>query len=198
MKKHNERRKSSCHDKSFINKSMSILKLIITATILFFMAGCASMKPVAFEKSDIKLQPFKFFVGHARSYGVIENPGGKPKALITTETVGIIKDGVLNIEQDLYPEGGKINHRFWKLQQIDEHHFDATANDIDGTAHGLLYGNEFSWCFRLKFTERKFIKHVRMSQTMYLMPDGQAMIFRSIIRKFGFVVAQITEEFRKY
>ena len=156
------------------------------------------MKPAAFEKSDIKLEPLNFFEGHTRSYGVIENPGGKPTARITTETVGIFKKGVLNIEQDLYPEGGKKNHRSWKLQQIDAHHFDATANDIVGTAHGLLYGNEFSWCFRLKFTDRKFIKHVRMSQTMYLMQDEQGMIFRSIIRKFGFVVAQITEEFRKY
>lgn len=177
---------------------MRILQLIISASVLFSIAGCASMKPSAFEKGSPKLEPVKFFVGHTRSYGVVENPGGKPTARITTETEGMLKDGVLNIEQDLYPEGGKKNHRSWKLRQIDEHHVDATANDIVGTAHGLLYGNEFSWNFRLKLADRKLIKHVRMSQTMYLMPDGQTMIFRSIIRKFGFVVAQITEEFRKY
>ena len=83
------------------------------------------------------------------------------------------------------------------MHPIDEHHVDATANDIDGTAHGLLYGNLFSWTFRLKLANRKFIKHARMSQTMYLMPDGQTMIIRSVIRKFSFVVAQITEQFKK-
>ena len=45
--------------------------------------------------------------------------------------------------------GGKKNHRSWQLRQIDEHHVDATANDIDGTAHGLLYGNEFAGPFHL-------------------------------------------------
>jgi hypothetical protein len=33
---------------------------------------------------------------------------------------------------------------------------------------------------------------------MYLMPDGKTLIIRSVVRKFGFVVAQITEQFVKY
>lgn len=172
-----------------------------------FFAGCASMKPSAFEnpgqqlpaaKAQPRLDPVNFFGGHTKSTGVIENHGGKPTARIVTETVGSLKEGLLYIEQDLYTEGGKKNHRVFKLIRVDEHHVDATANDIDGTAHGLLYGNEFSWTFRRKMLGRKFIKHVRMSQNMYLMPGGETMIIRSVIRKFGFVIAQITEQFEKY
>lgn len=177
---------------------MRNLLFILATGIALFITGCAAIRPAAFEKGETKLEPLKFFVGHTHSSGVLENRAGKPTARITTETEGILKDEVLSIEQDLYPEGGKKNHRSWKLRQIDEHHVDATANDIVGTAHGLLYGNEFSWSFRLKLTDRKLIKHIRMSQTMYLMPDGQTMIIRSIIRKFGFMVMQITEEFQKY
>lgn len=164
--------------------------------MLLFITGCAGMKPTVL-KTEKTHDPVQFFVGHTKSLGVVENRGGKPTIRITTETTGVMKDGVLNIEQDLYPEGGKKNHRSWKLRRVDEQHMVATANDIDGTAHGLLNGNEFSWTFRLKLSERKFIKHVRMSQHMYLMPDGQTMIVRSVLRKFGFVVAQITEQFRK-
>ena len=156
------------------------------------------MKPLAFENGEPKLDPVKFFGGKTRSTGIIETPGGKPRSRITTETIGKLKDGVLYIEQDLYPEGKKKNHRVFILHQIDEHHVDATADDIVGTAHGILYGNQFSWSFRHTLENRKFLKHVRMSQTMLLMPDGQTMIIRSIIRKFGIVVAQITEQFRKY
>ncbi|MBC7534216.1 MAG: DUF3833 family protein [Ferruginibacter sp.] len=177
---------------------MRTSQFIITTCILFLLAGCASMKPVAFEKSDLTLEPVQFFGGHTRSAGVIENRGGKPTARITTETSGVLKDSVLYIEQDLLPEGGKKNHRSWKLYRVDKHHVNATANDIDGTAHGLLYGDEFSWTFRLKLANRKFIKHARMSQHMYLMPDGETLIIRSVIRKFSFVVAQITEQFKKY
>ncbi len=70
---------------------MRILQLIISASVLFSIAGCASMKPSAFEKGSPKLEPVKFFVGHTRSYGVVENPGGKPTARITTETEVCLK-----------------------------------------------------------------------------------------------------------
>jgi Protein of unknown function (DUF3833) len=178
--------------------AMPKYQLVITTCMLFLLAGCASMKPAAFANGQPKLDPVGFFGGHTRSAGVIETPGGKPSTRITTETEGKLKDSVLSIEQNLYPEGKKKNHRLFVLHQIDEHHVDATADDIVGTAHGLLYGNQFSWTFRHTLINRKFIRHVRMTQYMYLMPDGKTLIIRSIVRKFGFVLAQITEQFQKY
>ena len=176
---------------------MRITKYLIALSAMVLFASCSGLKPAAFEKGEPKLEPVSFFGGHTRSSGVLENRGGKPTAKITTETTGNLKDGILYLEQDLYPEGGKKNHRSWQLRRIDEHHVDATANDIDGTAHGLLYGNAFSWTFRLKVADRKFIRHVRMQQNMYLMPDGTLLI-RSVIRKFGIAVMQISEQFVKY
>lgn len=177
---------------------MRITKYFFALSALVLFASCASLKPAAFAKGEPKLEPISFFGDRTRSSGVLENHGGNPTAKITTETTGNLKDGVLSLEQDLYPEDGKKNHRSWQLRRIDEHHVDATANDIDGTAHGLLYGNAFTWTFRLKIADRKFIRHVRMQQNMYLMPDGKTLLIRSVIRKFGIVVMQITEQFVKY
>ena len=177
---------------------MRLLQIFTAIIFIGSLASCASMKPAAFTSGTPKLDPVAFYGGRTRSTGVVETPGGRPSVRITTKTVGTIKDGLLSIEQDLYPEGQQANHRTFRLRQVDEHHVDATAEDIDGVAHGLLYGNTFSWTFRRKMANRKFIKHVRMSQYMYLMPDGKTMIIRSVIRKFGFVVAQITEQFEKY
>jgi hypothetical protein len=178
--------------------AMRFLQFIFTVGILIYLTGCASMKPATFANADKKLKPIDFFVGHTRSTGVIENKVGKPTARIVTVTDGIRIDSIISIEQDLFTEGGKKNHRSWKLKVIDEHHLDATANDIHGTAHGILYGNNFSWTYRLKLSQRKYIKHLRMSQNMYVMPDGKTMIIRSVLRKFGMVVVQITEQFVKY
>ena len=176
---------------------MRILQFIFTISIIIYLTGCASPKNTAFANADKKLKPIDFFDGHTHSTGVIENKTGKPTARIVTETYGIRKDSIISIEQDLFPEGGRKNHRSWKLKIIDEHHLDATSNDIDGTAHGILYGNNFSWTYRLKLSKRKFIKHLRMSQNMYVMPDGKTMIIRSVLRKFGMIVVQITEQFQK-
>lgn len=174
-----------------------MFKILLPIAICIIATSCSTLKPVAFENNTPKLDPVAFFGGKTKSYGVMESRVGKPTAQITTETTGTVKDGKLFIEQDLFPGNGKKNHRSWQLKQIDEHNVQSTANDIDGTAKGKLYGNYFTWTFRLKLKDRSFIKHVRMQQHMYLMPDGQTLIIRSIIKKFGLIVTQITEEFKK-
>ena len=176
---------------------MRTTNFFIAFSALVLFTSCASMKPAAFNDGEPKLEPVSFFGNKTNSTGVVENRGGKPSTRITTETKGEFKDGILYIEQDLFPEGSKKNHRSWQLKRVDEHHVEATANDIDGTARGLLYGNAFSWTFRLKIPNRKIIRHARMQQNMYLMPDGKTLIIRSVIRKFGIVVMQITEQFVK-
>ncbi len=170
---------------------------IISLACCIGATSCASLKPTAFKDNTAKLDPVAFFGGNTSSYGVMESRGGKPTIGITTHTKGTVKDGVVYIEQDLLPENGKTNHRSWQLRQIDLNHVEATASDISGKARGELYGNYFTWTFRLKLENRGLIKHVRMSQYMYLMPDGETLMIRSVIRKFGFIVTEISEVFKK-
>lgn len=176
---------------------MRILFFPASMLLCYLISGCSSLKPTAFNDSSPKLDPVQFFAGTTHSAGVMEVRSGKPAKRITTETQGIFKEGILSIEQDLFPEGGKKNHRSWKLRQTDAHHAEATANDISGTARGELYGNYFTWTFSLKVAEHGLVKHVSMNQQMYLMPDGKTLIIRSIIRKFGIIVQEITEQFTK-
>ncbi len=175
-------------------KTFYILQFFFIASLA---SGCASLKAPVFKDELPRLDPVGFFGGKTSSKGVIENAAGKPTARITTTTTGTEKAGKLFIEQDLVTLGKSKNHRSWSLEQIDEHHVLANSTDMDGTAKGLLYGNSFSWTYRMKLKQRKIIRHVRMQQHMYLMPDGNSLIVRSVIKKFGFTVAQITEQFTK-
>ncbi len=171
----------------------SILCLFFCQCVL--LCGCASVSPAAFEGTKPVLEPEIFFTGHTHSSGVFENRKGKPTQRITTATSSHMKDGVLYIEQDLMPERGKSRLRSWQLRRIDAHHVDATANDIIGTAHGAAYGSTFQWSFHLALEPGNPLKNVRMSQAMYLQPDGRSLIIRSVIRKAGFIVAEVTEQF---
>lgn len=170
---------------------------IIGLSTCFVLASCSSMKPGDFAHAEPKFNPISFFNGRTHSGGVMENRAGKPLRPIVTKTQGTLKNGTLSMEQDLMPEGQEANHRSWKLWKVDEHHFDATANDISGSVHGEVYGNYLSWQFRVKVAKHGLIKHVHMQQHMYLMPDGQTLLIRSIISKFGFTVQQVTERFKK-
>lgn len=173
---------------------MTVFKNYFSIIIMVIATGCAGAKPLFYSKATSNTDPVKFFIDATHSTGVLENAAGKPTAEVKTNTRGeAVRDSIL-IEQDLYQDGKKT-HRSWKLNRLDEHHIDGTANNIEGVAHGLLNGNTFAWTFRFKLPERKFINHVRMTQYMYTMPGGQTMLIRSIIKKFGFKVAQITEEF---
>ncbi len=176
---------------------MRIFQLSYTTLLSILLLGCSSTKSVSNTNAEKNIKPVQFFIGKTQSTGVIENRVGKPTTNITTETIGVFKDSILHVEQDLFPEGGKKNHRSWQITLLNDTVVEATANDIDGKAVGTLKGNHFSWTFRLKLSNRKFIKHARMTQYYYLMPDGKTMIIRSIIRKFSFTVAQITEQFQK-
>ncbi len=164
---------------------------------ILILSGCATLKPESFAKSLPVLDPVRFFGGHTHSAGVLEAPNGRPSERITTKTTGEFSNGILSIEQDLFPESSKQNHRSFKLKLIDANHVEGTGSDISGVARGKLYGNFFSWSFRLRIADKGLVQHVTMTQYMLLMPDGNTLIIRSVIRKFGIVVKQITEQFHK-
>jgi hypothetical protein len=172
--------------------------ICITAFLfLFVVTGCSTLKPESFAGTTPALDPVKFFGGHTHSAGVLEARSGKPSQRITTKTAGVYTNGILTIDQDLYPENDKATHRQFKLKLIDAHHVEGTGSFIGDIAHGELYGNYFKWSFRFKIGNSGLVKHVNMTQYMYLMPDGKTLIIRSIIRKFGIIVKTITEEFHK-
>lgn len=165
--------------------------------VLFVLAGCSTLKPENFSRSTPILDPVQFFGGHTHSDGVLEARSGRPSERITTKTEGVYANGILTINQDLYAEKEKPNHRTFTLKLTDAHHVEGTGSFIGGTAHGELYGNYFTWRFRLKIADKGLVKHVNMTQHMYLMPGGKTLIIRSIVRKFGIIVKEITEQFHK-
>ena len=180
-------------------RSFALMKNNVIAALLslFALAGCSSLKPESFSSTTPVIDPIKFFGGHTHSAGVIESRNGKPAERITTQTAGVFANGILSMEQDLHSEDSKPTHRNFKFKIIDAHHVEATGSDITGTAHGELYGNYFTWSFRLKVADKGLVQHANMTQCMYLMPDGKTLIIRSIIRKFGIIVKEITEQFHK-
>jgi hypothetical protein len=105
-------------------------------------------------------------------------------------------NGALQLEQDLFIGNQAPQHRSWKLRRIDAQRFQGTANDIIGVADGRVTGNSFSWSFSLATKPGNPLFNVRMTQHMYLQPDGRTIINRSMIRKWGFLVAGVTEQFR--
>ncbi len=172
--------------------------LLLAFLFLCTIAAPSRAMPVAAFASEGPLfDPVSFYTGQTRSWGIFENRAGEPTRTIRTETSGHIVGGELRMEQDLYFGGQPRQHRSWKMRRLDAHHFEATANDLVGTARGEAYGNAFTWTFTLALKPGNSLYNVQMTQHMYLQPDGKTMINRDTIRKLGFILAEVTEQFRK-
>ncbi len=113
------------------------------------LTGCASLKVEDFAQGQPTFEPTKFFNGRTTSSGVMENRRGGPTRRVTTTTMGRWEGDAFRLEQDLVLGDGAPQHRSWKVRKLDAHRFEATANDMVGTAIGQAYGNVFHWSFTI-------------------------------------------------
>jgi hypothetical protein len=96
--------------------------------------------------------------------------------------------------QHLSFQDGTTQQRDWILWRSGADRFDATANDMVGTARGISDGGIFHWRWKLARSPGNALMDVEMSQWMYRLEDGSVMI-RTTISKFGVIVAEATEQF---
>lgn len=139
--------------------------------------------------------PVTFFDGHTRSWGVIERRSGAPRERIVTDSHGE-RDaaGRLRMIQHLSFQDGTRQERDWVLWRSGSNRFDATANDMVGTAEGEVGGRAFHWQWVLARSPGNALMNVTMRQWMYRMDDGSVTI-RTTVSKLGFIVAEVTEQF---
>lgn len=171
---------------------------VVVALFCVLACGCGtSLTPQNFASATPRFEPDKFFEGPVRSWGVIESRSGRPKSRLRAELLGRrVGDEVL-ITQDFTFEDGRTQQRKWTIRRIDDHRYEASANDVIGPAVGYAYGNAFQWEYTLQLRPGNFLSRVRMHHWMYLLGDGQTMLNRVVITKLGLIVAQTTEYFQK-
>lgn len=159
------------------------------------LAGCASPTVGQFTGTTPAFDPVMFFTGHVVSWGVLEDRSGYPTGPVITDCRGEL-DGPdsLHMVQHL-TEGIDRQVRDWHMHRVSPTQFEATANDIVGVAKGESAGRVFHWSFVLALEPGNVLENVTLDQWMYLEDDG-SMVNRDTIRKFGVVVAGVTEHFR--
>jgi hypothetical protein len=160
-------------------------------------AGCRTLQPESFAGNEPRFEPEKFFEGPTRSWGVIESRSGQPQSRFRTEMMGRREGGVLVITQDFTFEDGHKQQRVFRVRRVDEHRYEATANDMVGVSRGEAYGNTFHWEYTIALSPRNPLTHLRFKLWMYLQADGETMINRVTISKLGVILAETTEHFHR-
>ena len=164
--------------------------------VLLVLSACSDPMPVSgFRSAPPDLDPVRFFTGHARSWGVIEDRSGQPTSIVTTDCVGVADgpDG-LRMTQRLTIGNDAPVTREWRMRRLSPGRFEASANDMVGSTVGEAAGRAFHWQWTLALSPGNPVKNVTMDQWWYLQPDG-ALLNRTTIRKLGVIAAEVTEYF---
>jgi hypothetical protein len=180
---------------SHLSRRRAIASLIF---MLFAMTGCRSMTPAQLAATSPAFDPLQYFEGATRSWGVIENRRGDPVSQFHADLVGRRDGDELTIEQRFTFADDRRETRHWRIRRVGANHYEATANDVVGVSKGEARGNTFHWTYVTEGTRAGFIDDLRYELWMYLMDDGQTLINRVTITKFGVVVARTTERFRRH
>jgi hypothetical protein len=173
--------------KTFLGSAM----LMGTASLT---SGCASMQPSDFEQSQTRFELDRYFVGHARSWGVFENTNGEPRRSFVCDSYGR-RDarGVVALHQEFKFSDGKTRTRDWQIRRIDATHWEATANDMIGTARGEGMGNAFYWEYTISLNLKNPMATVHVRQWMYVAEGTDSLMTRLVITKLGMTVSEVTE-----
>jgi hypothetical protein len=172
----------------------------VLLALCFVITGCHTLKPESFAGAEPRFDPDKYFEGPTRSWGVTESRSGRPKSRFRTEMMGRREGGDkgdLVITQDFHFEDGRTQQRVWHIHRAGDHRYEASASDVIGPAVGYAYGNTFHWEYTLALRPGNKLANVHMEHWMYLQADGETMINRVLIRKFGVIVAETTEHFHR-
>ena len=176
---------------------MTVRSAVRALAVVALLAACS--EPLGVEKfasTGPDFDPVRFWTGHTRSWGVLENRSGEPTSIVQTDCVGDAEgaDG-LHMRQRLTLDDGTVQNRDWHMRRLAGGQYEATANDMVGTASGTAAGRAFHWSWVLALKPGDSLHDVTMDQWMYLMDDG-AMVNRTTIRKLGVILAEVTEQFQ--
>lgn len=170
---------------------LSLLACCLAATLV---AGCARDTHPSVG-SGPPFDPIAFFTGHTHSWGVVESRSGAPTEWVMTDSHGQqTSTGRLTMAQTLSFQDGTKQQRDWTLWRTGPGQFEATANDMAGSAKGTSDGNVFHWQWVLQRHPGNALMNVTMSQWMYRLDDGSVMI-RTTVSKFGIILAEVSEHF---
>jgi len=154
------------------------------------------MRVEAYEGRTPKLDLRQYLNGDIEASGVFINRAGMVTEQFHVAMKGTWTGNDGRLEEYFTYMDGRKDERIWAIRFTDDHHFTATAHDVDGQATGAQFGNAVNLRYRLRVPFRGRTIGISMDDWMYLM-DGQTLINRTVMRKFGFRVGELLITFRK-
>ncbi len=170
---------------------------VIGLILIIFLTGCGkNMNPSDFKDQKPRLIIENYLSGNVKTWGILQNRSGKVLRQFSADLNGKWDGNQLILDEKFIWTDGEIQLRKWKINKIDEHYYEGTAEDVVGTAKGYSYGPAFKFEYVLLVPVKGKELKITFDDWIFKQDDKIA-INRATMTKFGFKVAELTVMFRK-
>lgn len=173
-----------------------MLKPIAILCTVLGLSGCAGVSPEAYRDQTPRLDIATYFNGPLTAWGYFADRSGEVKRRFTVKMTGEWNGNQGVLTEDFSWSDGTKTQRIWRISKTDDHHYIGRADDVKGEATGVAYGNALQWRYTLLLPVDGKTYEVQFDDWMYLM-DGEMMLNKSEMRKFGFKLGEVVIAFRK-
>lgn len=160
---------------------------------ILMIAGCAlSIDGERYQNQTPKLRAEQFFDGHVKAWGIVQNRSGEVVQQFSVDITGSVEGNELTFDETFtYLIGDGVKERTWTVKILGDGQYRGSASDIPGPAQGKAFGNALRWKYDMTLPVEDKQYDVTFEDWMWAF-DDQRLINRSYIKKFGFVVAEVT------
>lgn len=164
--------------------------------MLFALAGCGTVPVEEYRDQRPALDLRRYFDGTIDAWGIFQDRSGKVVKRFSVRIDAKWAGDTGTLDEHFEYADGTRSRRVWTITRLDEHRYRGSAADVVGEARGEAYGNALRWQYVLNLEVDGKTWAVDFDDWMYLM-DGQVMLNRSVMSKFGVYLGEVTLSFSK-
>lgn len=153
------------------------------------------MKPETLARPQAELRLEDYFLGRTLASGLFQDRSGAVRREFELVVDGSLTDDVLTLAEDFLYDDGAQETRTWRIRRNGQG-YEATADDVLGTAHATADGRVVTWDYRFALKAGGRTWPVRFADRMILKPGG-LLLNRATVSKFGLRLGEVTCAFRK-
>ena len=163
----------------------------LAALLPLLVTGCGGMQLDEYADASPRFDPFVFFSGHTRAWGIVQDWRGLVVRRFEVDIQGRVENDELILDEDFrYADGGTSN-REWRIKRNGPGRLKGSAGDILGTAAGGIAGNSMRWSYRMELDVAGKQYTVSFDDWIWQLAP-QVLVNRSYIRKLGLTAAEVT------
>ncbi len=172
------------------------MKVIATIALALCLAGCAGVSADAYRQESPKLDLVEYFNGTLDGWGMFQDRSGEVVKRFHVVIEASWQGNTGTLDERFAWADGTTSRRVWTLVKDGEGRYNGRADDVIGTASGEAAGNALRWRYVLALPVDGRVINVDFDDWMFLM-DGQIMLNRSVMSKWGFRLGEVTLALRK-